>query len=204
MCVLGAPGVACAELFADTGNLFARRHSLNAWGRDFIVLDPWSLSLLTSVCDGAMGAKPNIEELMSLFIVASMVERGDGHRRAPAFGLQFEPPDSRSNCWKRLLASKALAGAAMPARTDKAMRADTIIFMAVSPSNKRSGQHHCRPSLRIEMHHRQHSRCAVRHVRFWVCFWAPLRRHRALVLRTEPFGLDHSASIAVAEVRPLH
>jgi hypothetical protein len=41
MCVLSAPGVTRIEFFAETGDLFARRHSLNDWWRDFIVLDPW-------------------------------------------------------------------------------------------------------------------------------------------------------------------
>ena len=47
------------------------------------------------------------------------------------WGVSLSRPNSRSSCWKRLLASKALAGAAMPARTERAMSADAIIFMAV-------------------------------------------------------------------------
>ena len=38
MCVLGAPGVTRADFLSDEGDLFARRHSLNDWWRDFIVL----------------------------------------------------------------------------------------------------------------------------------------------------------------------
>jgi hypothetical protein len=81
MCVLRAPGVTRIKLFADTADLFARRHSLIDWRRDFTSFSTpgRSSSSLTSVCDGAMGAKPSIDAFMSLFTVASMVERGGRH-----------------------------------------------------------------------------------------------------------------------------
>src|SRR5262249_10878744 len=42
------------------------------------------------------------------------------------------PPDWRSCCSKKLLASKALAGAATPASTESASSADTMALMIVS------------------------------------------------------------------------
>ena len=53
--------------------------------------------------------------------------------------------DARSCCSQVItLVSMALAGAATPARTERAIRADTIVFMAIS---KKCRQHHCRRSL---------------------------------------------------------
>jgi hypothetical protein len=46
-----------------------------------------------------MGAKPNIDELMSLFIVTSMAERGGHCRRARGSSQMLSaqlPPDCRS------------------------------------------------------------------------------------------------------------
>jgi hypothetical protein len=43
MGMLGAPSVTRIELFADTDDFFARRHSLSYWRSDFIIVEPWSL-----------------------------------------------------------------------------------------------------------------------------------------------------------------
>ena len=52
--------------------------------------------------------------------------------------------DSRPGSRGRHRSSAAFAEAAMPARTDRAINTDTIVFMARTPY-ARSGQHHCCP-----------------------------------------------------------
>jgi hypothetical protein len=67
---------------------------------------------------------------------------GDEDRPAPNDGrgasvtarVRYAPPEEPrfcSCCCQKVLPSAALAGAAMPARTDSAMSADTIVFMII-------------------------------------------------------------------------
>ena len=44
----------------------------------------------------------------------------------------------RSTCSKKVLASKALAGAETLVMTERAIRADTMVFMAISPGDSGS------------------------------------------------------------------
>ena len=57
--------------------------------------------------------------------------------RTPLLQLPFEPPFQRFCSSKNFLVSKAPAGVAIPTRIDRAIIANTVVFMALSPPMKK-------------------------------------------------------------------
>ena len=111
MCVLRAPGVTRIKLFADTADLFARRHSLIDWRRDFTSFSTpgRSSSSLTSVCDGAMGAKPNFGKSETVLHLRLVAVRQAARLRNQAQARTTTARRNRKQSVKPAIASKRFA-----------------------------------------------------------------------------------------------
>ena len=69
----------------------------------------------------------------------------------------------RSSCLKNLSASKALAGAATPAMSESAIRAETMVFMAFPPTSTAIRAARLLPFAVVEVGFRSTLCCAARH-----------------------------------------